>query len=170
LEDYHVDRDNKLTGIVLEFASRYDLSRYKSDKQKGQIGPSDSYWRGIPGNALYLLADKIHNLNISYPAEASNAQLAQAELKEMKIPAKVTTEEQANLPVTISEMEPAPLLRNFSICPHCNMQGRSARIVRAGKDTPLISRTDGKNIIYFCFMAREWYQKAQKILHLAHFW
>jgi Family of unknown function (DUF6338) len=149
--DYHIDRDNKLTGIVLEYASRYDLSRRKADKEKGQLGPSESYWRSIPGHALYLLADKIHNLNISYPTEAPIEVIAQDELKEMKIPAKVTTAEQANLLVTVTEPQIESTLRNFTTCAHCSLHGLPARVVRAGRDTPLISRSDGKTYHLFLF-------------------
>jgi hypothetical protein len=152
--DYHIDKDSCLTGVLLEDARRYDLRKYQSDLEKGQIGPSESYWRSIPGHALYMLADKIHNLNISYPPVIPMEEVAEKSLKGMNITAHVSSQEQKITSVTVTETplvgaldnasKPEPL-KNFERCPHCASKGRVFTVVRGGPSTPLVSRSDGRS-------------------------
>lgn len=156
--DYHIDKDSALTGILLEDAYRFDRRKYEAEMAKGQTGPSDSYWRKIPGTALYLLSGKIHNLNISYPSEVPMERVAEQSLKDMKIAAHVSSQPQEVTTVTVAEtpverggkqpptqQEPT---KNFVRCPHCTSKGRVFEVQRA-PSTPLVSRSDGSSFHLF---------------------
>jgi hypothetical protein len=151
--DYHIDKDSALTGILLEDAYRFDRRKYEAEIAKGQPGPTDSYWRKIPGHALYLLSGKIHNLNISYPSEIPMEQVVEQSLKGMKIAARVSSQPQEVTTVAVAEtpieggkqpptqQEPT---KNFVRCPHCASKGRVFEVQRA-PSTPLVSRSDGSS-------------------------
>ncbi len=87
--DHFVDIDGKLSGIMLNHAQRFDRRTYLRDKDAGQAKPID-YWRPIPGDKLYVAANKITSINISYelpPEEVIDL------LKELDIEAHVTIQE-----------------------------------------------------------------------------
>jgi hypothetical protein len=155
--DYHIDKDSALTGILLEDAYRYDRRKYEAELAKGEPGPSDRYWRKIPGHALYLLSDKIHNLNISYPSKVPMERVVEQSLKGMKIEARVSSQPQEVATVTVAETPGAggkqsPTqqgpTKNFVRCPHCASKGRVFEIQRA-PSTPLVSRSDGRSFHLF---------------------
>ncbi len=158
--DYHVDKDGHLTGILLKDALRYDLRKYDSDSQKGDTGPSESYWRKIPGHALYILAEKIHNLNVSYPSEIPMEKVAEKSLKGMNIAARVSSEPQKTIKVELPPQEAtgqapeeAEPPKNFAKCPHCASKGRIFEI-KTGSSTPLISRSDASSFHLFLLFLR----------------
>jgi hypothetical protein len=155
--DYHIDKDSALTGILLEDAYRFDRRKYEAEIAKGQTSPSDSYWKKIPGHALYLLAGKIHNLNISYPSEVPMEKVAEQSLKGMKIAARVSSQPQEVTTVTVAETPGAggkqhptqqDTTKNFARCPHCASKGRVFEVLRT-PSTPLVSRSDGSSFHLF---------------------
>lgn len=158
--DYHIDKDGHLTGILLKDALRYDLRKYDSDFKKGDTGPSENYWRKIPGHALYILAEKIHNLNVSYPSEIPMDEVAEKSLKDMNIAARVSSEPQRTIKIELPAQEPtgqapeeAEPPKNFAKCPHCASKGRIFEI-KVGSSTPLISRSDGSSFHLFLLFLR----------------
>jgi hypothetical protein len=150
--DYHVDRNSCLTGILMKNARRFDRRGYARDLEEKRAGPTENYWRPIPGHALYMLADKILNLNITYLPEERLDALAEKNLKKLNIDARVTVE----TPITTTmqdkldeiSAEPTPE-KNFLVCPHCKTYGLQRRIVRATEQTPLVSRSDGRTYHLF---------------------
>jgi hypothetical protein len=63
--DFHIDANGSLTGFLLKKARRFLRGECKEDKKAGKLAPKEKYWRSIPGDSLYLLADKVSNLNLS---------------------------------------------------------------------------------------------------------
>jgi hypothetical protein len=76
---------------------------------------------------------------------------AENDLKEMDISARVSTEAQTDLPVIVTEAVSAADGRNFETRTHCEYNRKPNKIIRVGRNTPLISRTDGKNYHLFLF-------------------
>jgi hypothetical protein len=150
--DYHVDRDSHLTGILIKNTRRFDRDGYNRDRSEKKAGPTENYWRKIPGDTLYMLADKILNLNINYVPEERLDSLAEKNLKKLNIDAHVTIEAPitTTIQTKVEEIETEPSTeKNFLICPHCNAHGLQRRIVRATEQTPLVSRSDGRNYHLF---------------------
>lgn len=58
--------DGKLSGVILVDPKRFDRPAYLSDKEKGTQKDKESYWKPIPSARIYMLADKIVNLNVNY--------------------------------------------------------------------------------------------------------
>jgi hypothetical protein len=67
--DFFLDKEGELSGIFLEYPLRFDRVGFISDKEKGQAKDTDSYWKKIPSNNLYIPNDKIANLNVRYLTE-----------------------------------------------------------------------------------------------------
>jgi hypothetical protein len=63
--DHSLGKEGQLAGIILFDAHRYARDEYRKDKEKGEVNKTD-YWHKIPGTKLYLLGDKILNINLSY--------------------------------------------------------------------------------------------------------
>ena len=65
--DHFLDKDGNLMGIVLTDARRFRRDDYLKDKRDlgAKIDPQN-YWRSIPGAKLFIVGDKILNLNLSY--------------------------------------------------------------------------------------------------------
>jgi hypothetical protein len=63
--EHSSDRGGQLVGVILSGAKRYRRTDYLEDKKKGPVKTED-YWRPIPGTKLYMMADKILNLNLTY--------------------------------------------------------------------------------------------------------
>jgi hypothetical protein len=61
--DFTIDKEGSLTGIYLQRAERFDRVGYLDAKKTGQP-KTQEYWRDIPGEKLFILADKIYTLNI----------------------------------------------------------------------------------------------------------
>jgi len=71
---HFLDKDGKLSGIILTDPLRFDRRAYLLAKDAGQKPKADDYWREIPSAKLYFFADRISNLNLSYDAiEADEA-------------------------------------------------------------------------------------------------
>lgn len=89
VSDHFVDIEGRLTGIFLGQAQRFDRRTYLRNKDAGQAKPID-YWRPIPGDRLYVAANKITSINASYelpPEEVIDL------LRELNIEAHVTIQE-----------------------------------------------------------------------------
>ena len=69
--DYYIDTNGRLTGILLDDTYRFDRKGYLTDKQLGQPRAKSEYWKAIPGQNLYLAADRISTLNLSYEENVS---------------------------------------------------------------------------------------------------
>jgi hypothetical protein len=67
--DYFLDKEGELSGIFLEYPLRFDRVGLISDKEKDKAKDTDSYWKKIPSNNLYIPNDKIANLNVRYLTE-----------------------------------------------------------------------------------------------------
>jgi hypothetical protein len=47
-------------------AQRFDRQGYLRDQQAGKSPVKENYWKGIPGDSLYVSAEKVTTLNIRY--------------------------------------------------------------------------------------------------------
>jgi hypothetical protein len=64
---YSLDKEGELSGIVLESPRRFDRIKQLWDKEHDALKhDSNSYWRDIPSNNLYIPSNKITNLNVRY--------------------------------------------------------------------------------------------------------
>jgi hypothetical protein len=69
VEDYFVDSDGKLTGILLHNVSRFDLPAYRKAQNEGSGADavsSERYWKTIPSVNFYIGESAISNLNIRF--------------------------------------------------------------------------------------------------------
>jgi hypothetical protein len=65
--EHFVDKDGNLSGLFLASPSRFDRRTYLREKDAwGTTRPTSFYWRPIPSAKLYLVGDKIVNLNLNY--------------------------------------------------------------------------------------------------------
>jgi hypothetical protein len=82
--DHSVDKEGQLAGIIVTDAKRYDRQAYLKEKEKSTSGVNkNEYWRSIPGAKLYLFADKILNLNLSYEGPQPSLSLMAALLSRL---------------------------------------------------------------------------------------
>lgn len=63
--EHSSDKNGRLVGIIISHAFRFRRDDYVEDKKNGSVDSKD-YWRLIPGSQLYIMAEKIQNLNLSY--------------------------------------------------------------------------------------------------------
>jgi hypothetical protein len=64
---HFLDNDGNLAGIFLEDPARYDRRAMLRERDLwGTTRPSKAYLRRIPSTRLYLVAEKIVNLNLNY--------------------------------------------------------------------------------------------------------
>jgi hypothetical protein len=64
---YFLDKDGGLSGLFLMNPTRFDHRQYLIDRDKwGTTRPKSFYWHTIPSAKLYLVGDKILNLNLNY--------------------------------------------------------------------------------------------------------
>ncbi len=82
IANHFVDSEGKLTGLLLKNVIRFDRATYLKDKQTGMPTPSQ-YWKPIPGQNVYVFADKITNINLSY--QTSAPALMQQVLQKLKV-------------------------------------------------------------------------------------
>lgn len=76
--NFFLDKEGELSGIFLEYPRRFDRLGFIGDREKGVAkSDTDSYWKNIPGNNLYIPNEKIVNLNVRYLTE-NEATLLQA--------------------------------------------------------------------------------------------
>lgn len=67
--NFFLDKDGELSGIFLEHPRRFDRKGYLADVESGKVRETDSYWKRIPSNNLYIPNEKIVNLNVRYRTE-----------------------------------------------------------------------------------------------------
>ncbi len=85
--DHYVDREGKLSGILLKEVIRFDRVTYLREKGSGSVRPVSSYWKPIPGQNVCIFAGKIININLSY--EAPPPKLIQQVVQDLGIAARV---------------------------------------------------------------------------------
>jgi hypothetical protein len=146
IADYHVNHDGVLTGLMMNKARRFNRAEYIDEKKAGKAGPTDKYWRIIPGDSLYLLADKILNINFTYLPDKPLDEVAEDNLKKLNIDAHVAI---TSTPLKVEDTMQIPRAKDFSICPHCLANGRPGRVARIAAETPLVSRSDGRTYHLF---------------------
>ena len=71
VENYYLDQDAKLTGILLAEVFRFDRQGYLRASQKGPVTDRQPFWKRIPGKNVYVFADRITNLNLNYEFEVA---------------------------------------------------------------------------------------------------
>jgi hypothetical protein len=67
--NFFLDKEGELSGIFLEYPRRFDHKGLLRDIEEGLHKDTDSYWRKIPSNNLYIPNEKIINLNVRYVTE-----------------------------------------------------------------------------------------------------
>jgi hypothetical protein len=68
--NHYVDREGKLSGILLKGVIRFDRVNYLREKAAGSARPISNYWKPIPGQNVYVFAEKIININLAYEVPA----------------------------------------------------------------------------------------------------
>lgn len=67
IAEHFIDKDGNLSGLFLATPQRFDRRAYPREQDAwGSTRSAASFWRQIPSAKLYLLADKIVNLNLNY--------------------------------------------------------------------------------------------------------
>jgi hypothetical protein len=90
---HEVDRDGSLRGVLISGALRFDRRTYLKDKDSGEPTNPDDYWKKIPGKNLFIFADKLSTLNLSYQPPASTIpDILEQTLKKLNIEAQVSVE------------------------------------------------------------------------------
>ncbi|HEY6388176.1 MAG TPA: hypothetical protein VIX91_21055 [Candidatus Acidoferrum sp.] len=90
---HEVDTDGNLRGILISESLRFDRRSYLQDKDSGKTADPDDYWKKVPGKNLFIFADKLSTLNLSYlPPASTIPEILQQLLKKLKIDAQVSVE------------------------------------------------------------------------------
>ena len=98
VEDYFVDPDGKLTGILLRNVDRFDRHAYRQAQNDAaanrEIIASENYWKSIPSKNFYIGQTAITNLNIRFAPGESKAlgELTQQVLSQASIRGAVSIE------------------------------------------------------------------------------
>ena len=71
VENYYLDKDGNLSGILLSDAFRFDRQGYLRSLQKAPVANRQPFWKRIPGKNVYVFADRITNLNINHEQVAA---------------------------------------------------------------------------------------------------
>lgn len=88
---YEVNHEGDLRGLLLTEALRFDRHSYLKDKDSGSSPKKEAYWKEIPGKNLFVFADKLSTMNLSYvPPASSFPGVVERILKRLKIEAEVT--------------------------------------------------------------------------------
>lgn len=66
VENYYLDKDGNLSGVLLSNAFRFDRQGYVRSLQKGPVANRQPFWKRIPGKNVYVFADRITNLNLNH--------------------------------------------------------------------------------------------------------
>ncbi len=75
VSEHFIDNRGKLTGLILTQAARFDRRTYLSDIEANRAPDPNGYWKEIPGTKLYVVADQVVNLNLSYVSPEPSAQV-----------------------------------------------------------------------------------------------
>lgn len=68
---HFLDKEGNLSGLFLTNPTRFDRRKYLKDIDSwGTTRPKTFYWHPIPSAKLYLVGDKIINLNLNYSSPA----------------------------------------------------------------------------------------------------
>ena len=90
---YEVNREGDLRGVLLSEALRFDRQAYLKDKDSKGSPRKEEYWKEIPGKNLFVFADKVSSINLSYlPPAGSIPGFLENVLKKLNIEAQVTVE------------------------------------------------------------------------------
>ncbi len=90
---HEVDPDGNLRGVLISGALRFDRHSYLQDKDSGKTADPGDYWKKIPGKNLFIFADKLATLNLSYlPPASTISEILQQTLRKLKIEAHVSVE------------------------------------------------------------------------------
>jgi hypothetical protein len=82
---HFLDKDGNLSGLFLANPTRFDRRSYLRDRDAwGFTRPMSFYWHAIPSAKLYLVADKILNLNLTYSSPAAIARGVERFLSELQ--------------------------------------------------------------------------------------
>jgi hypothetical protein len=73
---HYVDATGRLVGMIITEPKRYNRHQLLKDREQGQVKRTDTYWREIPSRQMYLLADKILNINVNYAAATTPKSVA----------------------------------------------------------------------------------------------
>jgi len=71
VENYYLDQEAKLTGVLLADVFRFDRQGYLRALQDGEVRDRQPFWKRIPGKNVYVFADRITNLNLNYEFEVA---------------------------------------------------------------------------------------------------
>lgn len=86
-------RDGALRGILLTEASRFDRRSYLKAKDSAGDAKKENYWKQIPGKNLFIFADKLSTMNLSYlPPPSSFPDVLERILRRLNIEATVTVQ------------------------------------------------------------------------------
>jgi hypothetical protein len=88
-----VDTGGNLRGVLISGSLRFDRHTYlKNNDSDPSVNPDD-YWKKIPGRNLFIFADNLATLNLSYVPPASTIpEILQQILSKLKIEAQVSVE------------------------------------------------------------------------------
>ena len=90
---HEVDTDGNLRGVLISESLRFDRRSYLKDKDLDPSVNPDDYWKKIPGKNLFVFADKLATLNLSYlPPASTMPEILQQILSKLKIDAQVSVE------------------------------------------------------------------------------
>lgn len=112
--EYFTDLQGDLSGILLTEARQFQRNEYLQDKKDGKQRDKAQYWRVIPGARLYIFADKIIDINLSYKPTANDylqalkQQRIVTELKQFKIVPEVVIQESPQTPAADSATSKPP--------------------------------------------------------------
>ncbi|HXJ06201.1 MAG TPA: hypothetical protein VNH65_13945 [Candidatus Acidoferrum sp.] len=90
---HEVDTEGKLRGVLISDALRFDRRTYLKDKDSGKPANPHDYWKKIPGKNLFIFADKLSTLNLSYqPPPSTIPEILKEILRKLNIEAQVSVE------------------------------------------------------------------------------
>jgi len=83
--DHFLDREGNLSGLFLANPQRFDRRSYFREQDAwGSARGLESFWRPIPSAKLYLVADKIVNLNLNYEPPVVTSEVLTRYLSELQ--------------------------------------------------------------------------------------
>jgi hypothetical protein len=87
---YEVDAEGNLRGIMLNDALRFDRHSYLKEKDAKSVADKEQFWKKIPGRNLFVFADKLSTINLSYvPPSSSIPGILEGVLRKLRIEGQV---------------------------------------------------------------------------------